>query len=562
MPPPRLSHRLCSISALTATLALVAPNPGAHAATVLVTDCGDSGQPGQLRHAISTAGPGDTIQLPGCTVTLTGAPGEDANAGGDLDVTSTLIIRGLGRTATILDGGGVDRVLHVLPAATLTLVNLTIRNGQPPVGQAGGGILNAGALTLTNVSVSGNRTAGIGGDGGGIASEAAASLIATDVEVADNEAGGGGGGIDSRGALSLTRVRVVGNRATSQGGGLGVRASSAPVAMADSTIAGNSSGSGGGVEFRGGATGTITTTTIWGNAARNSGGGLRIVNSGTTLTLTNSTVAHNTADSDDGGGGFSITSNAAVTLVNATVARNADTSGGGVGGGGIGKGTGTLTLINTLVALNTAVFGSVSDVDPADVNAGTSNLIGGEPQLGPLQDNGGPTLTMAPFPGSPAIDAGSNGAAAAAGLTADQRGVTRVQDGDGNGSTVVDIGALEVEPVPGGLLAISPPSGTYLTTQRFDVVLILRAPGRTLVPAGGSATLDGTDVTARLAACLVSGVIPDGGQSFRCGALTGAGPNARVGLAPGPHILAVTIPFTDGSVVKAQATWEILATTE
>src|SRR5439155_12217007 len=53
----------------------------------------------------------------------------------------------------------------------------------------------------------------------------------------------------------------------------------------------------------------------------------------------------------------------------------------------------------------------------------TTNILGQDPLLGPLQDNGGPTLTHALLPGSPAIDQGSSG-----GLTSDQRGLTRVLD--------------------------------------------------------------------------------------------------------------------------------------
>jgi hypothetical protein len=61
------------------------------------------------------------------------------------------------------------------------------------------------------------------------------------------------------------------------------------------------------------------------------------------------------------------------------------------------------------------------------------------PRLGPLRNNGGPTLTYALLPGSPAIDRGGS----AATLAADQRGVSRPRDGDGNHSLVVDIGAFE-----------------------------------------------------------------------------------------------------------------------
>ena len=75
---------------------------------------------------------------------------------------------------------------------------------------------------------------------------------------------------------------------------------------------------------------------------------------------------------------------------------------------------------------------------------GTGSIIGtpftvANPNLGPLADNGGLTQTMALNAGSPAIDAGSN--AAAAGLTTDQRGPGFVRISNGT----VDIGAFEVQ---------------------------------------------------------------------------------------------------------------------
>jgi hypothetical protein len=87
---------------------------------------------------------------------------------------------------------------------------------------------------------------------------------------------------------------------------------------------------------------------------------------------------------------------------------------------------GTATLTNTIVAGNTGgdVFGSF---------AGTNNLIGGDPGLAPLADNGGPTRTMALLPGSAAIDAGT----ATGAPSTDQRGFGRVGP--------VDIGAFEVQ---------------------------------------------------------------------------------------------------------------------
>jgi hypothetical protein len=62
-----------------------------------------------------------------------------------------------------------------------------------------------------------------------------------------------------------------------------------------------------------------------------------------------------------------------------------------------------------------------------------------DPMLAPLANNGGPTRTHALLAGSPAIDKGDNAGAPAA----DQRGVARPRDGDGNGSLIADIGAFE-----------------------------------------------------------------------------------------------------------------------
>lgn len=69
-------------------------------------------------------------------------------------------------------------------------------------------------------------------------------------------------------------------------------------------------------------------------------------------------------------------------------------------------------------------------------------------QLDALTDNGGPTQTHALLSGSPAIDAGSNfveGTDPSACLSLDQRGVERLQEGDGERPTLCDIGAFELE---------------------------------------------------------------------------------------------------------------------
>src|SRR5262249_35823748 len=141
---------------------------------------------------------------------------------------------------------------------------------------------------------------------------------------------------------------------------------------------------------------------VSGNQAGQDGGGFRLTQSGTTATLVNCTVAHNIAAE---GGGINIT-DATATVVNCTIAYNADTGNGAEGAGGLRKAAGTLTL----AASHAGPRSADDNIDPADVNGtNTNNLLGGDPRLGPLQDNGGPTFTMALLPDSPAINAGGPG---------------------------------------------------------------------------------------------------------------------------------------------------------
>jgi hypothetical protein len=195
----------------------------------------------------------------------------------------------------------------------------------------------------------------------------------------------------------------------------------------------------------------ITNSALSGNTATNKGGG--IVNFEGTLTVADSTISGNTGGSGAGGvytfsgGVFTPVS----TIANSTIAGNFAPT-----GGGILNGTHAVSTIeNTVIAVNTAnsspdVSGTVnsqghnligigdggSGFDPTDLVGTAGNLI--DPLLGPLQDNGGPTPTMALLPGSPAIGAGDPTGASAW----DQRGpgFPRVVNG------LTDIGAFEVQP--------------------------------------------------------------------------------------------------------------------
>jgi hypothetical protein len=210
------------------------------------------------------------------------------------------------------------------------------------------------------------------------------------------------------------------------------------------------------------------------------GGGLLDIGTGA-VTFTNSTVSGNHAGESGGG----IGANGPVTLTNSTVSGNSGTEGGGISAGTAGISAGTVTLVYATVVGNSAAsganithvdtlvpFGSViaapqggancvvdvttsngfnfSDDASCELSGTGDRQNAGDPGLGALANNGGPTQTRLPQTGSPLIDAipiGSCQGDGASGITTDQRGVIRPQ---GAGC---DIGAVEVVPA-----ALSPPT--------------------------------------------------------------------------------------------------------
>ena len=399
--------RLCRLIAWAA-LSLVAV-PG-HAVTFVVNTtadtadalpgdgiCADSGNACSLRAAVQEANAlagRDTIQLGAATYVLSGALGDDLALSGDLDITGDLTLTGAGTASTIIDGGGVDRVLDIDPSGvgvSVTISNLTVRGGGNPAGQpgqAGGGIRNRGTLSLNNVTLTANSS------------------------------GINGGGLLNLGTLTLTNTTVSGNTSTADGGG---------------------------IYNGGGSTLTITASTLSGNRTNSAGanGGGIFNATAATATLTNVTVSGNSANS---GGGGVFNSGGTATLVNVTLGDNAATA-----GGGISNIAGTATLTSTLIAGSTGgncsgtitsgasnLGGNNLDSGSTCAFAGAGDLSNRDPLLGVLADNGGATQTRALPLGSPAIDAGSNTACPAT----DQRGAARPFPAGGN----CDIGAFEFRP--------------------------------------------------------------------------------------------------------------------
>ena len=216
--------------------------------------------------------------------------------------------------------------------------------------------------------------------------------------IADGNAGeGGGGGIyNNYGTLSVSNSTFSGNQATTYAGG-GIY-NIGTLTVSNSTFSGNSAtgsyGYGGGISNEGVL--TVSNSTFSGNSAGQGGG---INNNGGTLTVINSTFAGNSA---------------------------------GFGAGGINNLGGTATLKNTIVANNPGgncynYYGTITDgghnLSYPD-NGTCPGIIHGDPRLGPLQANGGPTQMMALGPGSAARDAGDAAICAAPPVNGlDQRGV-------------------------------------------------------------------------------------------------------------------------------------------
>ena len=223
-------------------------------------------------------------------------------------------------------------------------------------------------------------------------------------------------------------------------------------------VNGNTSGNGGGVYNNG--TLTITNSTLSNNVADPafpSGWGGAIYNN-STATLTNVTISGNTADT---GAGILMQPGTIATIFNCTIANNSGAFSSGVGLMGNGGFSGSVKktiLSNNLMGSglgssncyqvgNSSADGYNISSDATCSFSDVTDNVNTNPLLGPLQDNGGPTMTHALLEGSPAIDRVPGAQAPAT----DQRGITRPQVGKAAGSTLADIGAYEavyVAPVP------------------------------------------------------------------------------------------------------------------
>ena len=302
----------------------------------------------------------------------------------NLTIGISLTILGSGASTAIIDGGSKARVVTISGGvANVILSRLTIQNG---LAIGGGGILNSGNTLAIRYSVI-------------TSNQASASC-----SVRQN-CYSWGGGVYNSGTLTITNTTLSGNSA---------RVSCSPNPCYDST-------DGGGIYNLGRM--TITNSTLSGNLAWHSlglgfGRGGAISNRGA-ATISNSTLSGNAANS---GGGINNYTGYNVVLQNSLVANSS--SGG-----------------NCLGTMTSNGYNLSSDGTCSFTHAGDMNNT--DPMLGPSQNNGGPTNTMALPSGSPALDAGNpNGCTDGLGnlLKTDQRGQPRPDPEDAGGC---DIGAYE-----------------------------------------------------------------------------------------------------------------------
>jgi hypothetical protein len=447
-------------------------------------------------------GPSNTIVIPAGTYTLTRPGNDDTAVIGDLDIAQTMTLQGAGSGLTIIDGNGAvtgDRVFQILSSAKETsLSGMTIRNGSKVAGvfDSGGGLYwdggNDARLHLTDVIFENNSSHYGGGlylNYLGFSDVVTLDRVILRNNIATTAAGGGlAVNFSDFAGFDMTNCQVYGNTAF-QGGGLYFQGSPsfAPqfVRIETTDIYANAAGHGGGFDNGlsrtntvvflncnlynntsagfGGAienygTLVVSNTALYANSAATMGGG--IYNEAGTVTVATSTLSGNSATNGSGGAIFNnvtiLNVGGTLNLFNSTIASNSAVN--GLGGGVTNTSASTMNARNTIIAGNTGLSGGpdfagtvASPQYDLIGNSSGFHTSGGpplacvfnvDPRLGPLRDNGGPTLTHALLPGSPAIDAGNGGP------TIDQRGAPRPVDdpavpnaapGDGR-----DIGAFEL----------------------------------------------------------------------------------------------------------------------
>jgi hypothetical protein len=489
-------------SSITGTSSAIDLEPAVSLTVTTVSDvAGHTGT--SLRDAITTSNNSATGGAIAFTVT-----GTIMLTGNLPPLTQSVSITGPGPpTSLVIDGATLYQPFNVGPGITVSMSGLTIQNGNDtstaPAVAGGGAIFNQGILNLSSCVLDHNQQTGTG-SGGAIQSVSGSILTMNQCTVSNNVA------ISS--ATIDNNVPCCGNA-----GGVGLDQGATGTIM-NSTLFGNTAvggvfigGIGGGIKSNGNL--TIIGCTITGNQVTDPGahgqayGGAIYVsvfpnlNQRLTLTIMNSTITGNQAPGtatapDDGYGGVAVEDLPYVVI----------------------------DMTNTILAGN-----QNGDYSTNGINGGSNNMIGGNPQLGPLANNGGPTQTMLPLLSSPVLGAGTTVGAPAT----DQRGYPRTINGN------IDIGAVEFQ---GATLSAS--GGTPQSAQ-------ISTPFATPLQATATETTSGVPLTGYSVA--FAAPAPSSGATATVGSGGTTDSNGQVSVAAtadnlpgGPY--NVTATFSPGAI--------------
>ena len=403
--------------------------------------------------AVNIIGPGASS----LTITTTAAAGSydlfSVEGIGDAVISGLTVtknrIKSLNDGKFTLDGvtvsgstGAYGGALYAGNDGELEIIDSTFENNTATTNGGAVYIYNDNDATISGSTFTNNESLA---DGGAIFGEIHYNVTIVDCTITGNSAADDGGGLafyakKPDNVLSITNTTIDANDAGDLGGGLKIDAQDPLiVSITNSTVSNNTAQTDAGILFdEGGITATINNSTISANAALYGSGGVYI-GSGSSLTVNQSTIsANSSAGSYTGtdGGGIQLGDNTSVvTLSGSIVSGNSSGVAGAADFGlysSLASDTASITATNSLIG----------EVDSRITVNGTNNVSSTNPMLGALANNGGPTKTMALLTGSPAIDAGPNPVATFTGNEFDQRGAgyARVVGG------LVDIGAFELQP--------------------------------------------------------------------------------------------------------------------
>ena len=408
-------------------------------------------------------------------------------------------VAGLVAAITTANTNGVDDVISLAAGCTYTLTtsdnNAFGSNGLPVIVPDGNLTIQGNGATIRRDPASPFFRLLCVSGGGGQGTQTSLTISGLTMSGGDSE--GEGGAIYARYTdLLITESTFSSNRSAYSGGAIDTMDANGRISA--STFSANSAREGGAVAITvdGGGTIDIINSTFSGNLAIDDGGA--IYDTGGLTSLTHSTIAGNTSDSDSDGIGDAAVRGSGVSLYSTIIAENIDLS--------------PVDIFPDIVGSVTSNGYNIIGVDdPPTLATNTGDHVGTSaapinPLLGALTDNGGPTLTRALLPGSPALDAGDPTLPPLP--TTDQRGT-----GFPRVVGVIDIGAFEAAPAIAVYLGATS-AGTPLTNGQATAV----AFGTTLVgtPVLRSFTIRNT-----------------GSANLSLGALTLPAGYALVGTFPG-----------------------------